>query len=301
VDNVTIIDGKTNSVISTIEVGNAPYALCYNSINNKVYCANNGPPDYTVTVIDGENDNVIKTIPVGYGPRSFAWDPVQNQIYVANSGSSNVSVIRDTLVVNIPVFTVMPTSIDFGDVLVDSSKTDTVTVTNRGNATLNITSVVSDTPEFAVTPSTGSLEPDVSMRFYITFAPTDSGMETGNIIFTHNAMTSPDTVTVTGTGVELGIEETEGDVIPAFYALSQNYPNPFKTQTLIRYQLPKSNVVTIVIYNVSGQRIKTLVNEHKDAGYYTVYWDGRKVSNGVYFCRMVAGEYTSVKKILLLR
>jgi flagellar hook assembly protein FlgD len=87
--------------------------------------------------------------------------------------------------------------------------------------------------------------------------------------------------------------------------LSQNYPNPFRTMTGIRYQLPKSGNVTIAIYNVFGQRIKTLVNEPKDVGYYTVHWDGRsqdgkQVSNGVYFCRMIAGEYTSVKKILLM-
>ena len=105
---------------------------------------------------------------------------------------------------------------------------------------------------------------------------------------------------------EPGIEEIEGDVIPDVYVLSQNYPNPFKIQTGIYYQLPQPNVVTIVIYNVFGQRIKTLVNEYRDAGYYTVHWDGRSednqwVSNGVYFCRMVAGEYVSVKKILLTR
>ncbi len=99
-----------------------------------------------------------------------------------------------------------------------------------------------------------------------------------------------------------GIKEIEFG-IPAVYGL-QNYPNPFKLKTGIHYQLPRSGVVTIAVYNVSGQRIKTLVNEHREAGFYTVHWDGRSednqwVSNGVYFCRMVAGEYVSVKKILL--
>ncbi|MBA7530077.1 hypothetical protein ES705_22280 [subsurface metagenome] len=203
------------------------------------------------------------------------------------------------------LFLVTPTGIDFGDVYVDSMKTDSVTVTNTGTATLDITAVVSDNAEFTVTPTTGNLAPAASMEFYITFAPTEPGAETGNIIFTHNAMTSPDTVTVIGTGV-VGIEEAKDDGVPTVYALSRNYPNPFKTETAIHYQLPQPNVVTIVIYNVSGQRIRTLVNEHKDAGFYTVHWDGRsqdsqRVSNGVYFCRMVVGEYISVKKILLTR
>ncbi|MBE0433873.1 T9SS type A sorting domain-containing protein [candidate division WOR-3 bacterium] len=100
--------------------------------------------------------------------------------------------------------------------------------------------------------------------------------------------------------VEAGID------MPTSYALFQNHPNPFRVETGIRYQLPRPDFVTIAIYNVSGQRIKTLVNEHTDAGYYAIRWDGRNessqtVSNGVYFCRMKAGEYTSVKKILLTR
>ncbi|GAI33721.1 unnamed protein product, partial [marine sediment metagenome] len=192
-----------------------------------------------------------------------------------------------------------------GDVYVDSMKTDSVTVTNTGTATLDITAVVSDNAEFTVTPTTGNLAPAASMEFYITFTPTDPGAETGNIIFTHNAMTSPDTVIVIGTGV-VGIEEAKDDGVPTVYALSRNYPNPFKTETAIHYQLPQPNTVTIAIYNVSGQLMQTLVNEHRDAGYYTIHWDGRsqdsqRVSNGVYFCRMVAGEYVSVKKILLMR
>jgi uncharacterized delta-60 repeat protein len=102
---------------------------------------------------------------------------------------------------------------------------------------------------------------------------------------------------------ETGIQEKPSEKLEN---ILQAYPNPFKTETGIHYQLPQPGVVIIAIYNVSGQRIKTLVSEYKDAGYYTVRWDGRSqdgktVSNGVYFCRMRAGEYTSVKKILLLR
>jgi len=428
-----------------------------------------------------------------------------------------------------PAFSVVPTSIAFGDVYVGSIKTDSVTVTNTGTGTLNIDSIVSDNAEFTVTPTTGSIAPAASMEFYITFAPNNPGAETGNIIFTHNALTSPDTIVVTGTGIVdeepnilsvtdilndqgrwvrvtwaaslldyvgsinpitqygiwrrideydkgsqernslviAGIEDvlegwdavgtvpaiqdsiynfvsptlvdsnasginysvfiitahtqnpelyyisdpdsgysvdnippetpynlagediggdvlltweiqlsypdfsyfavyrdttsgfTPGDVnrigtsevstytdsslvigtyyyvvsafdvngnesdysnevevmvtgiaeiesgVPTVYGL-QNYPNPFKLKTGIYYQLPRSGVVIIAVYNVSGQRIKTLVNEHREAGFYTVHWDGRSednqwVSNGVYFCRMMAGEYVSVKKILLMR
>jgi hypothetical protein len=204
----------------------------------------------------------------------------------------------------VPIFVVAPTNIDFGNVFIDSSKTDSATVTNTGSATLDISSVVSDNAEFTVTPNTGNLPPGGSMRFYITFAPVDTGMETGNIIFTHNGMTSPDTVTVAGNGI-VGIEETKTTISPAVYAFSQNYPNPFKTAMCIRYQVPRSGIVTIAIYDVSGQHIRTLVNERKEAGYYSVRWNGRNETNkpisaGTYFCRMQTGEYSSVMKIVLM-
>jgi len=203
------------------------------------------------------------------------------------------------------VFEAIPNIVNFGNVFVDSSKTDSVTVTNTGNgAILNITSVVSDNGEFTVTPNTGSIPPGESMQFYITFAPIDTGLEIGNIVFNHNGRTSPDTVSVAGNGV-VGIEETKINRIPAVYGLSQSYPNPFKTKTQIHYQLPHPDFVTIAIYNVSGQRLKTLISEHKDSGFYNVYWDGKgednqRVNSGVYFCRMEVGGHNVVKKIILV-
>jgi YVTN family beta-propeller protein len=92
-DDVTVIDGATNSVITTASVGDDPLTLAYNPTNNKVYCANAGSND--VTVIDGAANSVIATITVGSWPRAFAWNPVQNRTYVANYNNSSISVIRD--------------------------------------------------------------------------------------------------------------------------------------------------------------------------------------------------------------
>jgi hypothetical protein len=203
-----------------------------------------------------------------------------------------------------PVFVVTPDTIDFGNVVVDSSKTDSVTATNTGNIRLDITSVVSNHPEFSVTPTSGTLLPGVSMKFYITYNPYDSYQDTGRIIFDHNGATSPDTVIVTGKGVT-GIEEKKINSTPRVYALSQGYPNPFKTRVRFHYQLPQSQFVKVVIYNIAGQRIKTLIGEHKDAGFYNVYWDGKdmdnhRVNSGIYFCRMETDSYSSIKKIILI-
>jgi photosystem II stability/assembly factor-like uncharacterized protein len=99
-----------------------------------------------------------------------------------------------------PAFSVSPTNLSYGNVLVGSSKQDSVTVTNTGTATLTITSVTSNNAEVTVTPTSGSLAPSASQKFYITFSPTSTGAKSGDIIFTHDASGSPDTVTVNGTG-----------------------------------------------------------------------------------------------------
>jgi hypothetical protein len=89
--------------------------------------------------------------------------------------------------------------------------------------------------------------------------------------------------------------------VPTCYALEQNYPNPFNPSTVIGYQLPMSGSVTLKVYDVIGREVATLVNEQKDAGYYKATFNAAKFSSGVYFYRMSAGSYTSVKKLLVMK
>jgi len=88
---------------------------------------------------------------------------------------------------------------------------------------------------------------------------------------------------------------------PSDYVLLQNYPNPFNPTTTISYKLPKSSFVKLAIYDVNGKLIETLVNEFKNAGYYLVEWNADKICSGIYFYRIDAGEYTCVKKCLLVK
>ncbi len=90
-----MIDGATNQKIARIPAGSDISALCWNSTNNKVYCANYGSDN--VTVIDGATNQVITTIPVGVYPSALVWNSIQNRTYVANWGSSSISVIRDEI------------------------------------------------------------------------------------------------------------------------------------------------------------------------------------------------------------
>jgi hypothetical protein len=103
---------------------------------------------------------------------------------------------------------------------------------------------------------------------------------------------------VTAVGDEVSLPET--------YQLSQNYPNPFNPTTIIKFQLPKESFVSLKVYDITGKEIKTLLNGNISAGYHSVSWnatdnDGRKVSSGIYFYRITTPEFSSVKKMMLLK
>jgi hypothetical protein len=97
------------------------------------------------------------------------------------------------------------------------------------------------------------------------------------------------------------------DPVDYTYSLSQNYPNPFNPSTTISYTLKNHATVSLKIYNVAGQLIRTLVNEAKNPGQvHTATWDGRNdagqsVSSGVYFYKLVAGDFVQTKKMVLLK
>ncbi len=94
--------------------------------------------------------------------------------------------------------------------------------------------------------------------------------------------------------------------VPAFTALEGNYPNPFNPVTTIHFSLKQQSDVTIEVYNLKGQLVRTLVNEKMEAGSHQVQWtgndsNGKNVGSGVYFYKMKAGRYTSTKKMILLK
>lgn len=97
------------------------------------------------------------------------------------------------------------------------------------------------------------------------------------------------------------VKSIAGDVAPAAYSLEQNYPNPFNPSTTINYVLPAAGTVTIKVYNLVGQEVASLVNEYRTAGAYDVKFDASKLSSGVYFYSLKAGNYLQVKKMMLLK
>ena len=98
------------------------------------------------------------------------------------------------------------------------------------------------------------------------------------------------------TGINNQEVETSGS-----YKLNQNFPNPFNPVTTISYYVPKSSLVKLTVFSLLGKEIETLLNEQKQAGYYTAKWNASNFPSGIYFCRMQAEGFKSDIKMILLR
>lgn len=96
------------------------------------------------------------------------------------------------------------------------------------------------------------------------------------------------------------IAETQPD-IPAKYSLEQNYPNPFNPLTNIRFGLPKPGHVNIAIYNIHGQKIATVIDEHQEEGYHLISYDASHLASGIYFYKIEAGAFVQVRKMILMK
>jgi hypothetical protein len=89
--------------------------------------------------------------------------------------------------------------------------------------------------------------------------------------------------------------------VPKKFSLSQNYPNPFNPNTVISYQLSVEGFVSLKVYDITGKEIVNLVNKIQKAGYYTVNFNGSNLASGMYFYQIQAGDFTAVKKMILIK
>ncbi len=108
------------------------------------------------------------------------------------------------------------------------------------------------------------------------------------------------------TGVTTSVLGETNTTSPSKYQLKQNFPNPFNPSTTIRYSLSSPQKIYIRIYDVSGQLVKDIIEEHKQAGEYNVKWNGKnnsgqRVSSGVYYYQMTVGNETQAKKMILIK
>ena len=275
---MTVIDGATDSVITTITVESGPYALDYNFLNNKVYCANSNSS--TVTVIQGAIDSVITTIPVGYYPRSLVYNSSNNKVYCANAGElpnfdTTVTVIdgsTDSVITTVPVG-IYPLALTYNainkKVFCANDVSDNLTVIDGVSDTVIKTITVGGSPRaFAWNP--------IQNRTYV-------------------ANYSSNTVSVIKDSIILGIEEENSKVKIQSAKLLEVYPNPAKSVLRVRCPLP---VKEIKIFDVSGKMIReiasaTMLPRNDDV----VKISLKGINPGIYFLR--TGKET--KKFLVVK
>jgi len=147
----------------------------------------------------------------------------------------------------------------------------------------------------------------------------ETGVFATLVFYVTDAFTEETSVSITdltwneGEMIELAAEMTityglgiDGVAIPDVFALHQNYPNPFNPITRINYDLPEDAMVNIMVFDMMGRRVKTLINSKQTAGYWNVRWNGtnthgESVSAGMYIYTIRAGEFNKTKKMVLLK
>jgi len=163
-------------------------------------------------------------------------------------------------------------------------------------------SIANDVSWLSETPTSGTVAPGDSVKVEVIFnsGGLSSGIYTGSLEISSNDPALPTVsipVHMMVNTVTSSAEPPDVD-LPRQYFLGQNYPNPFNPTTTIRFGLPEQSSVSIKIYSMLGQDIRTLVNESRDAGYHEALWDGRNdlgvpVTTGIYFYRMEARSLVS--------
>ena len=102
-------------------------------------------------------------------------------------------------------------------------------------------------------------------------------------------------------GLVNSIDDGYAEIMPALFTLSQNYPNPFNPITTIGFSIPANDHVSLTIYNIIGQKVATLVNEAKKAGYHVVNWDATNFASGLYFYQLKYGNKIQTRKMILVK
>jgi len=116
-----------------------------------------------------------------------------------------------------------------------------------------------------------------------------------------------ETILYDGEGNEIDLSptdvevENQGEAIPTEFALYYNHPNPFNPTTIIKYDLPQTSYVKLVVYNVMGQKVATLVDGVVEAGRHQMIWEAKDLSSGIYFYKITAGNFTQMHKMILLK
>ncbi len=243
----------------------------------------NLPPDQSITIVD----NITGTL-LNLGPLTGSGVAVIPASYTAFGTKAILTISY----VNIPVeFTSFTGSVMQDGVLL---KWTTATELNNQGFDIERSTGVQTWQKIGYVPGFGTTTEPKAYSFL------DGDVTTG----TYNYRLKQ--IDFDGTAAYTEAIEVVVDFTPSNFELSQNYPNPFNPSTTIQFQVPQASDVTVVIYDMLGQAVKSLFAGQIQAGKYTVEWDGTnnagsKLSSGSYIYRMTAGDFVDTKEMILLK
>lgn len=303
----SVSDGKLSASTSVkITVVDANTAPTITPIADKTVNTNQ-QLTFDIVAIDGEGDNLIYMagpLPSGatfdQSLHRFSWKPSGSQAgdytvtFFVSDGNSTPSIIVKIKVIKVnsaPVFVKsMPdTTIDVHNVQVlfkyqykaSDADGDVVTFRLDGGPT---GAIMSSSGLFSWIPKTT----DAGQQFLLMITITDGTLS-------ETIVTS-----LTTRSQIVGIEGDEYN-IPSKYSMDQNYPNPFNPTTNIKFSLPKEDNVTLKVYNVMGEEVASLVNRFMNAGVYTVSFDAKNLSSGLYFYKIQTSAFSKTMKMLFAK
>ena len=204
------------------------------------------------------------------------------------------------------LFTTNIDSLNFGKVVVGDSLQKQITVYNPHNTEVIINEFYCKDSSFSTTlqvPDT--IKANDSLIVPIKFKPSQDGsykvsFNIRNIGRNGYEQMIARQVILSGATDNASVVNSN-ITVPKQFILYQNYPNPFNPSTTITYEMPTEGFVVLTVYDILGRLVKTLLNEEKPAGKHSVIFNSANFSNGVYFYKLRAGNYTQVRKMVLIK
>jgi subtilisin family serine protease len=237
----------------------------------------------------------------------------QFQVRFRSEGSVSTTPRDDWFVDNVylgiaaPSIAATPDPLVCDTTVVGGSSTTTLDIHNVGLMNLDVSSITSTLPgNFSAEPTSFTVAPGEAMSVEVTFSPDQVGDFSAFLQIVSNDPTT-DTLSVAVSGVgEMTTSSSVEEGLPREFSVSPNFPNPFNPTTTIKYDLPASAPVELVVYSLLGGKVRTLISREMEAGYHQVDWDGKNdsgvpVTSGVYLYRFTAGDYLMIRKMILLK
>jgi len=313
----TVSSGTTNAL--TITSPGLTFTNYASNMGNAVTLTNTGEDDYkTFTPVTSGSIYMAFLINVQSAQTGLSNDKADYFITFSPSAGQTFYTARVVLKANGNGFSVgvsksseLSAVFPFGSTVFNFNQTYLVVVKYKFNITSNtddaisvyVLSSISPTTTEPTSPTVGPYvcsdltrldQADLSM---VTIRQGSSG-SAPTLILDGIRITDNWGLAVTGTATDV---EENNSVLPTKFELSQNYPNPFNPSTTIKYQVPQNSFVSVNVYDVLGNEVRTLVREEKAAGSYELKFDAGNLPSGVYFYKIQAGNFTQTKKMILMK